>query len=76
MQFFILDFWNDYVWFFVCIYEKKQLKLQVERCFALLFNQCIYFDNLQGAAIFIEQVLAIVQQFNVHTHFVEHATDV
>ena len=46
----------------------EQFKLKLGRCFALISNQlgdliCL----LLGAAIFIEQALAIVQHCNDHT---------
>ena len=57
-QFFIFDFWNDYVCFFVWKYAIKQSKLQVKRYFALLSKQwMLLICLLQGAAIFIEQAL-------------------
>ena len=65
---FRFDFRNDDECFFVWIYEMKQFKLNVGRCFALISNQwrdLIFL--LLGADIFIERALAIVQQCNDHT---------
>ena len=64
-----LIFRNDDICYFVWIYEMKQVKLKLERCF------CLYFQPIGGlvclllsAAIFIERGLAIVQQCNDHTY--------
>ena len=35
---FRFDFWDDYVCFFVWIYEMEQSKLKVKMCFAFLSN--------------------------------------
>ena len=47
----------------------EQFKLKVGRCFALISNHLgdLIFLLLDAAIIFIEQALAIVQQFNDHT---------
>ena len=41
---FRFNFWNDDVCFFVWIYEMKQFKLKVGRCFALISNHLGGFD--------------------------------
>ena len=66
MQYFRFGFRNEYVCFFVRVYETEQFKLKVGRCFALISNQwrdliCL----LQGAAFFIERAHAIVQHLMI-----------